>query len=79
MTGPEHYLRAERYLAQMESAPESVAKGANEGVGILASLAQAHAVLALAAASALCATDLVSTYDYEEWQAAAGVKRGGAS
>ena len=72
MTGPEHYRRAERYLAEMESNPASVAKGANEGVAILAALAQAHATLALAAATALCTTDLLSTYDYEAWYAAAG-------
>ena len=67
MTGPEHYAKAER-LAQ-------VAEGDTPQLAIAnAALAQVHAMLALAAATALVMGDNGSTplRAYDEWAAVAG-------
>ena len=66
-TGPEHYLEAQKLLlaADNESDPAWVQATATR--------AQAHATLALAAATALNDADggMVSS-DYEAWRAVAG-------
>jgi len=63
MTGPEHYRAAEGLLAT--PADPAVLKD------VLAA-AQVHATLAHAAATALCATPMVSTFEFEAWHFAAG-------
>jgi hypothetical protein len=73
MTGPEHYLEAERLLADRLNL-----SGRYEGVVSreVAAHAQVHATLALAAATALAAESL----DSRAWRDAAGTKlSGGAS
>jgi hypothetical protein len=71
MTGPEHYIQAERLIADSGSAE----LGSPQEMGLLVA-AQVHATLALAAATALL-SDL-STYDDEPeqkaWRAAAGTE-----
>jgi hypothetical protein len=65
MTGPYHYKRAEEILAEIE-ATNAVSKEAGTALAIQA---QAHAVLALAAATAIdpgC--------QRHEWQDVAGVR-----
>ena len=73
MTGPEHYLEAERLLAD-----RSNLSGRRTGVVTeeVAAHAQVHATLALAAATALAGENL----DLRAWRDAAGTKlSGGAS
>jgi len=65
MTGPYHYKRAEEILAEIE-ATNAVSKGTETALAILA---QAHAILALAAATAIdpgC--------QRHEWHDVAGVR-----
>jgi hypothetical protein len=73
MTGPEHYREAERLIAN--AAALGYGDGDRDTSGIVA-VAQVHATLALAAATALL-SDL-STYDDEPeqkaWRAAAGTE-----
>ena len=64
MTGPEHYREAERICESAAREPEL------EYQKLLASLGQVHAMLALAAASAL-GYDHIPTRDYQAWAAAA--------
>ncbi|MEW2250423.1 hypothetical protein AB0907_24150 [Streptomyces sp. NPDC006975] len=77
-TGPQHYREAER-LASMAHR-FTYGDGADPTVGAaLAAEAQAHATLALAAATALSTPDRsspprISRYAWEEWQQAAGVQ-----
>ncbi len=52
MTGPEHYLEAERLLGAVEKTPDGWGEGAEYCRQELAA-AQVHATLALAAAAAL--------------------------
>lgn len=69
MTGPEHYLEAERLLAD----PGNLS---GRRTGIITEEVAAHATLALAAATALAAENL----DSRAWRDAAGTKlSGGAS
>jgi hypothetical protein len=73
MTGPEHYLEAERLLAD----PGNLS-GRRTGIVTeeVAAHAQVHATIALAAASALAGENL----DLRAWRDAAGTKlSGGAS
>lgn len=64
MTGPEHYQAAELCLSNVDD--DSAASMA------LIAEAQVHATLAAAAATALCGTSEMTTWDWEAWQAAAG-------
>ena len=73
MTGPEHYLEAERLLADRHNLRSDHMGVVAEEV---AAHAQVHATLALAAATALAAESL----DLRAWRDAAGTKlSGGAS
>jgi hypothetical protein len=70
MTGPEHYLRAEELAAE---AGRLFGQGDGQATaGVWAAVAQAHAVLALAAATAVGA----SGADNRAWTDAAGTKLG---
>ncbi|MFB6787634.1 hypothetical protein ACFCWT_13255 [Streptomyces olivaceus] len=76
MTGPEHYREAERLLQGLmtERGSVYVEEGNEQVIGV----AQAHATLALAAATALSAPDRGATNvavrsDRRAWNAAAGV------
>lgn len=72
MTGPEHYRKAE----------ELIGKAAKHGDGTdrqatTLAAAQVHATLALAAATAMPATDSPgcrATYEYSAWNHACGVQ-----
>lgn len=72
MTGPEHYREAERLL-------EEACDPADHGVGALHAhigLAQVHATLALAAATAVAdcgARDGMDAADFEAWRQVASV------
>lgn len=76
MTGPEHYREAERLIT-----PGAYDETGEEG--LLArdiALAQVHATLALAAATAIATIDEMTIRDGDDWHAAAGAKsNGGAS
>ena len=65
MTGPYHYKRAEEILAEIEAA-DAVPDGAET---VLAIRAQAHALLALAAATAIDPGG-----QRHEWQDVAGIR-----
>jgi hypothetical protein len=65
MTGPYHYRRAEEILAEIEATNAL----SNETETALAIWAQAHAVLALAAATAID-----PDRQREEWRDVAGVR-----
>jgi hypothetical protein len=68
MTGPEHYRRAEQLMESMTRmrAGEVIIRG--DQLSLAA--AQAHATLALAAATALGKSD----FDFRAWVDAAGTK-----
>ena len=73
MTGPEHYQAAERWAYKAEHAD---ARGGGETAESCAAIAQAHAPLALAAATALDPSGRVaSDPDREAWRRAAGTDR----
>jgi hypothetical protein len=78
MTGPEHYREAERLLSLAHR--NTYGDAANPVVGAaLATEAQAHATLALAAATAMQAPvdgaePGMSSPEYAAWYSAAGVK-----
>jgi hypothetical protein len=65
MTGPEHYLAAERLLEEIQEHPSSSINKTESLMG----QAQVHATLALAAATALGS-------DNREWTDVAGTKLG---
>ncbi len=69
MNGPEHFQRAEHLLREVRD-------GHQEGTDVAAILtaAQAHATLALAAATALPATRILLVSEYKAWAAVAAVK-----
>jgi hypothetical protein len=74
MTGPEHYLEAERLL---KSAADNFLRNGNPGSALDA--AQVHATLALAAATAMQAAvdgsePGMGSGEFHEWYQAAGVK-----
>jgi hypothetical protein len=66
MTGPEHYLAAEKLLEEMQEHPSSSINKTESLMG----QAQVHATLALAAATALSS-------DNREWIEVAGRRFGG--
>ena len=70
MTGPEHYQAAERWAYKAEHAD---ARGGGETAESCAAIAQAHATLALAAATALNPSrDGYSDPDRAAWRKVAG-------
>lgn len=71
MTGPEHYLTAEKLAVQAARYPDS------SDALVLATLAQVHATLAHAAATAMNgnSADGMAPIDFEAWDAVAGVQR----
>lgn len=72
MTGPEHYREAERLLAV---AQEYRSDGAHVTAGARMGEAQAHALLALAAAMALQPYN--DSHDWSQWRRVAGLRFGG--
>jgi hypothetical protein len=70
VTGPEHYLEAERLLASITSQNDSV----------FAAKAQVHATLALAAATAMAGYDEsgMCVEDFRDWDKVCGVTPGGS-
>ncbi|MFJ9448214.1 hypothetical protein ACIRRH_41320 [Kitasatospora sp. NPDC101235] len=72
MTGPEHYREATRLAQMVKQHPDS-----SDAVA-LATVAQAHATLALAAATALINEESYSNAEYVAWQQVAGQPNGGA-
>ena len=85
MTGPEHYLEAERLLAELKRARCSVTKTVSpQTVQNLLAEAQVHATLALAAATALGLPAghtenwaAMPDADARAWGKAAGEQQGG--
>ncbi|MFD8866070.1 hypothetical protein ACFV1F_17125 [Streptomyces sp. NPDC059590] len=85
MTGPEHYREAERLLAESRTELRPNDEGHCEADRTIAE-AQAHAMLALAAATAMQAAvdgsePGMGSAEFHEWYQAAGVKpqpKGGA-
>ena len=69
MTGPEHYREAEKLLAAIEITPEASVGS----VRTVAAMAQVHATLALAAATALGNSAGIPQDDYYTWDDTAGV------
>jgi hypothetical protein len=70
MTGPEHYRRAEELAAE---ADRLLGQGDGQATaGVWAAVAQTHAVLALAAATAIGASGV----DDRAWADAAGTRLG---
>jgi hypothetical protein len=75
VNGPDHYLKAEDYLARVKKSKDMPREDASE----LLAAAQAHATLALAAATALSHRDdderMVGMHesDWLAWDKAAGV------
>jgi hypothetical protein len=83
MTGPEHYRAAERLLSDASFTSITGTPVTREGRPVeprihatLIDLAQVHATLALAAATAMGSTrtGAMPAADYEDWRAAAGDK-----
>ncbi|MDT0442348.1 hypothetical protein [Streptomyces johnsoniae] len=81
MTGPEHYREAERLLERSQDGDRGYGPTTADDIRIrseMVALAQAHATLALAAATALTPvagipdTRELGSSDYEKWQEAAG-------
>lgn len=68
-TGPHHYILAEELLDQADTAAD---KGYGDEGNWLSVRAQAHATLALAAATALCNGQDGELDDYLAWEKAAG-------
>ena len=69
MTGPEHYREAERLL--IDAAGEFI----TEVGAAMAAVAQVHATLALAAATALNRTEGQPERNWQAWFEAAGTKK----
>ncbi len=67
MTGPEHYRQAEELIAEARKVPRTEA--ASDRYARAITEAQAHATLALAAATALCAVT-----ESREWAEVAGIR-----
>lgn len=83
MTGPEHYQEAERLLATAYDGNITSYEGENPEASRSIAEAQAHATLALAAATALSSPvedDLagLTVEEYDAWFAAAGTRPGRA-
>lgn len=66
MDGPQHYIKAEQYLGD---ATDARTHGETADAALLASIAQVHATLALAAATAIS--------DDRNWNDIAGPRLGG--
>lgn len=80
MTGPEHYREAERLLEEFTAEVEVRVEALPTYMAALQTgmaQAQAHATLALAAATALRGSEQhgLPIRDWDEWHLAAGVKR----
>ena len=70
MTGPQHYQSGEQWLYKAEHAG---ARGEQETAESCAAIAQAHATLALAAATALASHDAHDSPDHIAWHDAASL------
>jgi hypothetical protein len=70
VTGPEHYAESERLLVAADDAFERAAVRASAE---MSALAQTHAILALAAATAMTGIDRMPDEDFEAWDKVAGV------
>ena len=70
MTGPEHYAEAERLMARLAEMSNTPGPVDREATLVISSVAQVHATLALAAATALGAgTESRRGMDSLDWQA----------
>lgn len=80
MTGPEHYLEAERLAAGAQNVMD-VAPIDGLTREECATLAHVHATLALAAATAMgaCHADGMAEDDFSEWDEACGFKADGGT
>ncbi len=74
MTGPQHYLTAERLLSAARSP-----KGRAEDEAATLRAAKVHATLALAAATALGRYEQLPAADRKAWLAAAGASADGSA
>jgi hypothetical protein len=73
VTGPEHYRRAEELLAEVEGLnPRN--EESRAVMTVVQGRAQAHATLALAAATALPVTRVLLAAEYQAWADVAAVK-----
>lgn len=70
MNGPEHYRAAENLLAEALNLGSSVPRGDIQAV---VEIAQVHATLAHAAATAMASIDRMPEEDFVAWDKSAGV------
>lgn len=70
MNGPQHYLAAENILV---GALNVASDSPREDVRAMVEMAQAHATLALAAATAMASIDRMPEEDFQAWDKVAGV------
>ncbi|MER8219736.1 hypothetical protein ABTZ58_03880 [Streptomyces sp. NPDC094143] len=76
MTGPEHYREAERLIRSLKT--DSGAVYIEPGNEQVSAIAQVHATLALAAATAMSGTkNGMAPVDFKAWDAVAGVPMDG--
>lgn len=74
MTGPEHYAKAETLAANAREFYDRGAEWDLQRAAVFASMAQAHATLALAAATALRGQDgMRRGLDMNAWEGAASI------
>lgn len=74
MTGPEHYAEAARIAAGLAEISNRPAPHNHEAACAIAAVAQVHATLALAAATALSTvTEESPQAEFDAWHAVAGV------
>lgn len=71
MTGPDHYQQAETAISQANH--EIQRHQDHDAASSYLALAQVHATLALAAATALPSVRMLSAADFKAWAAAAGL------
>ncbi|GGJ87293.1 hypothetical protein GCM10011583_18550 [Streptomyces camponoticapitis] len=79
MSGPEHYVRAERLVEDLRRAKASISQAVSPETAMIAlAEAQVHATLALAAATALPEPSRAATRatvpEWDAWHTAAGVQ-----
>ncbi|WP_282698054.1 hypothetical protein [Streptomyces sp. CC208A] len=78
MTGPEHYREAERHLSAASFTDRPGGRPAHPDASHHIAMAQAHATLALAAATAMSGREEgMHQVDFEAWDKAAGVPLSG--
>lgn len=76
MNGPVHYSASEKLLAAALNIGTDVPR---EDIRAMVEMAQVHATLALAAATAMNGLDRMDEDDFREWDRVAGVQPDGES